>query len=691
MEKKSKTLPIILTVLIILGLCCLVICLVLLIGGSSLLSFLNSSEPANDISEPQVLPQVVQTEDSPTPEISPSPTEETEPTEPTAPELTLMERAYETLLTLQQEIVPINDPIDLGERLGGISDIPETLPDLNAPYEVGDTQDFWVTNVDSNRNFKVATTLQYLGDHVYIWIEDGVEYDPADLIALGDTFDQEIYPTNQEFFGKEWSPGVDDDPRIYIVYAGGLGYYLAGYYSSADEVHPDAHEFSNAHEMFLINSDNVFLWEDYIYGTLAHEFQHMIHWYTDKNEETWLNEGFSMLAEMINNYDPGNFDQGYVWSPDLQLTDWGADVGSNGPHYGAALLFTTYFLDRFGEDATKALVANEYNGMESIDLVMQELNITDPQTNQVITSEDIFRDWAVANLLGDPNVGDGRYDYKIYPDAPKAFPGSRFPTCPAETKDADVYQFGVDYLEFTCVGDYTLSFEGNTTTTILPVKPFSGDYFFWSNMGDSSNMSLEKTFDFTNTDTPIEMTYQTWFDLEEDYDYVFVSASTDGEEWEILDTTSCTSANPSGNSYGCGLNGQSDGWQEERVDLDDFAGQVVTLRFDYVTDAAVNGVGMVIDDIRVDAINYFTDFETDKGGWENAGFVRIQNILPQEFVISIITKGEETNVTSLVLDENNTASIDISIGEDIDTIILVVSGSTPYTRQKAEYHIGVED
>lgn len=691
MEKKSKTLPIILTVLLILGLCCLVVCLVLLIGGSSLLSFLNNPEAANGVSNPQVSPEVAEAQDSPTPDTSPSPTEIMQPTEPTATELTVMERAYETLLTLQQEIVPINDPIDLGERLGGISDIPETLPDLNAPYDVGDTQDFWVTNVDSNRNFKVTTTLQYLGDHVYIWIENGVEYDPADLKALGDTFDQEIYPTNQEFFGEEWSPGVDDDPRIYIVYAGGLGYYLAGYYSSADEVHPDAHEFSNAHEMFLINSDNVFLWEEYIYGTLAHEFQHMIHWYTDMNEETWLNEGFSMLAEMINEFDPGNFDQNYVWSPDLQLTDWGAEVGSNGPHYGAALLFTTYFLDRFGEDATKALVANEYNGMESIDLVMNELNITDPQTNQVITAEDIFRDWAVANLLGDPNVGDGRYDYTIYPDAPKAFPGNRFSTCPDETTDASVYQFGVDYLEFTCTGDYTLSFEGNTTTSILPVEPYSGDYFFWSNMGDHSNMSLEQTFDFTNTNAPIEMTYQTWFDLEEDYDYVFVSASTDGQDWEILDTTSCTSANPSGNSYGCGLNGQSEGWQEEQVDLDAYAGQVVTLRFDYVTDAAVNGVGMVIDDIRVDAINYFTDFETDQGGWENAGFVRIQNILPQEFVISIITKGEETNVSNFILDENNTASLDISIGGDTDTIILVVSGSTPYTRQKAEYHIGIDE
>ena len=44
--------------------------------------------------------------------------------------------------------------------------------------------------------------------------------------------------------------------------------------------------------MFFINSDNVDLGDDYIYGTVAHEFQHMIHWYKDRNEETWVNEGF---------------------------------------------------------------------------------------------------------------------------------------------------------------------------------------------------------------------------------------------------------------------------------------------------------------------------------------------------------------------------------------------------------------
>ena len=684
MKKRSAALPIIITIVLILALCCLGICLVIFISGAAVFT-----GPAAEVNTP--IPAVTVEIAEPTVESLPTitaPTKtagSTDPTESLSPG-----QENETLHILEEEIVPINDPIDLAERLGGKSNIPETLPDPDAPYSVGASKVFWVTNVDTNENFQVTTTLRYLGDNVYIWIENGVDYDQSALTELGDTFDDHIYPTNREFFGREWKPGVDADPHIYIVYAGGLGQSLAGYFSSADELHPDAHEYSNAHEMFLINSDNVYLWEEYIYGTLAHEFQHMIHWHTDKNEETWLNEGFSMLAEMINGFDPGGFDYSYISNPDLQLTDWGTQVGNNGPHYGAAMLFTTYFLDRFGEDATKALIAHDENGMESIDIVLSELNIRDPQTNAVITGEDVFADWAVANILGDSSVADGRYDYSIYPSAPKASPGTLYPVCPSEAAVYEVSQFGVDYIEISCPGKYTLNFSGNTRAGVVPVDPYSGDYFFWSNMGDHSNMSLERQFDLTDVSRPIEMTYFTWYDLETDYDYVFVSASTDGENWQILNSTSCTFSNPSGNSYGCGLNGQSDGWQQEAVDLDAFAGQEVTIRFDYVTDAAVNGLGMAIDDIRVDAIGYSSDLEADEGGWQGDGFVRIQNQMPQAFRISMVTFGDEITITPLTLDDNNRASVDISIGGDVESVMLVVSGITPVTRQNARYQIAIE-
>ena len=79
-----------------------------------------------------------------------------------------------------------------------------------------------------------------------------------------------------------------------------------------------------------------------------------------------------------------------------------------------------YFLDRFGDDATQALVKHQENGLIGIDKVFQELNITDPQTGKVMTAEDAVLDWMLAMYIGDASVGDGRYAYHNYTDAPKA-------------------------------------------------------------------------------------------------------------------------------------------------------------------------------------------------------------------------------------------------------------------------------
>ena len=665
---KKATLPIILTILLLVALCCLGVCLVLFASGTILATSLNIFD-----NNPITIDVPVETaEPEPTPSII-----ETDPAAATT---------ADTLLTLEDTIVPVNDPVDLADRLGGLSDVPNTLIDPDAPYSVGAVKDFWVQNVDTNENFKITAVLRYVGDNTYFWIQEGVEYDAGDLRALGDAFDQEIVPTNREFFGTEWNPGVDGDPHIYILYAGDLGYALAGYFSSADELNPLAHEYSNAHEMFLINSDNVYLWEEYIYGTLAHEYQHMIHWYTDRNESTWMNEGFSMLAELLNGYDIGGHDYSYLVNTDIQLTDWGDDVGSNSPYYGASFLFMTYFLDRFGEDASKALVAHPDNSMESINLVLKELDIRDPLTGEVITANQVFADWAVANLLLDPSVGDGRYDYGNY-NPQNASLTETVVDFPQDSLRRSVHQYGVDSFKFTGLeGETTLLFTGSTTVDLMPADAYSGEHMFYSNKGDESDMTLTREFDFTGVDAPIEISYATWYDLEEDYDYLYLVASTDGESWEILNTPSCTTLDISGNSYGCGYNGATGDWINETVDLSQFAGQKVTLRFEYVTDAAVNGEGLLLDDVRVDAIDYFADFETDEGGWVPDGFARVTNELPQEFEVSLILMDGQTTVTHIQLAEDNTASILLNLDPN-DEVILVVSGTTPYTNQTASYQI----
>ena len=51
------------------------------------------------------------------------------------------------------------------------------------------------------------------------------------------------------------------------------------------------------------------------------------------------------------------------------------------------------------------------------------------------------------------------------------------------------------------------------------------------------------------------------------------------------------------------------------VDLTPYAGSEVLVRFEYVTDDAVNGRGLCLDDFAIDEIGWADDAESD-GGWE---------------------------------------------------------------------------
>ncbi len=598
-----------------------------------------------------------------------------------------------TLDTLEEVIVPVNDLPELAQRLGGKGEIPETVDAPAQPYAVGDEETFWLTDTDTNENYQVGATLRYVTDHLYFWIENGVSYDPDDLQELAETFEHKIYPTNREFFGSEWSPGVDNDERLYVLYARRLGGNVAGYFSSADEYHPDAHEYSNAHEMFMLSAEHVSLDEEFAYSVLAHEFQHMIHWYRDRNEESWMNEGFAELAAFLNGYDVGGADWLYVQNPDIQLNTWPNDPSATLPHYGNSFLFLTYFLDRFGEEATKALVGADENGMKSIDEVLQSIGATDPETGEPLTANDVFADWVVASYIQDASVEDGRFTYHNYPNAPQPGDTETINRCPTGAETRDVNQYGVDYIRITCEGEYTLHFEGSVMVGVVPADPFSGEYAFWSNKGDESDMTLTRSFDFTGHTGPLTLNFHTWYDIEEDYDYLYLEASTDGgETWQILTTPSGTDEDPSGNSYGWAYNGLSGGgpeWIEESVDISQFAGQEVLLRFEYITDAAVNGEGFLLDDISIPEVGYETDFEADDGGWTSEGWARIQNMLPQTFQLAVIRYGSETTVEKITVSGDNSVDIPLEIGGEVDDVVLVVSGTTPFTRQKAAYRFEI--
>ncbi len=598
--------------------------------------------------------------------------------------------AAETLATLENTQVPTSDLFDLAYRLAGKDGISPTLEAPLGPFPVGTQKSFWVLDTDNNRNFQVQTILQYATEHLYFWVEAGLPFDRDALRMLAETFESQIYPTNREFFGSEWTPGVDGDPHLYVVYARGLGNSVAGYFSTNDEYPPILSEYSNAHEMFLLNADKMQLDQEFAYGVLAHEFQHMIHWNQDRNEDTWMSEGMADLAMLINGYGIGGADYSYAADPDIQFTSWPVEPAGRLPYYGGSFLYLTYFLDRFGEQATRKLASHPENGLASVDKTLAELAITDPENGQAITADDLFADWSVAFFLRDEQVEDGRYNYSNYPRVPRPSETEIVRGCPNGVARRDVRQYGIDYIRIRCRGEFTLEFSGNSQVPVLPANPHSGNYAFWSSRGDASSMTLTRSFDFREIDGPITMSYWTWYDLEESYDYLYVEASRDNERWEVLITPSGTPEDPVGNSFGWGYNGASGGgesprWIQEQVDLSQFAGQEVTLRFEYVTDAEANGEGFLLDDLEIPQAGYFSDFEADTGGWEAQGFVRVQNILPQTFRVAVIKQGSTTTVEKFALSGENRLQIPVDFRGGVNEIILVVSGTSRFTNQPANY------
>jgi hypothetical protein len=297
------------------------------------------------------------------------------------------------------------------------------------------------------------------------------------------------------------------------------------------------------------------------------------------------------------------------------------------------------------------------------------------------------RDWVIANFLNDSNLLDGRFGYSNFRELRRPEQTETLANCGADGNKREVNQYGVHYVSVICKGQRTLEFDGADETQVLAVDPFSGDYSFWSNKGDTSDMLLTRAFDLTDVSGPVNLTFQTWYDIEGDWDYVFLLASQDdGETWKIVRTPSGTDSNPNGNSFGWGYTSATPDseWIEETVDLSDYAGEEILLRFEYITDAAVNGEGMMIDDISIPEIGYFTDLEADDGGWEAEGWVRIKNELPQTFELAWISLGDETTVEYIPIGANNTADIPIDISED-GAGVLVILPTTRFTRQPANY------
>lgn len=171
-------------------------------------------------------------------------------------------------------------------------------------------------------------------------------------------------------------------------------------------------------------------------------------------------------------------------------------------------------------------------------------------------------------------------------------------------------------------------------------------------LGNSVVYTLTRAFDLSGATAPT-FTFDTHFDIEEDWDYTYIRASTDGgQNWTILLNAEGEygTSDPNGSTawWGQGgLTGVYDG--KLTYDLSAYAGQSsVLLQFAYVTDVGFQGPGIWIDNFSLAEIGYTNNLE-DSSDWSNNNWevVPFTQISPHYYMLewrndegSIAQKGQ---------------------------------------------------
>lgn len=132
------------------------------------------------------------------------------------------------------------------------------------------------------------------------------------------------------------------------------------------------------------------------------------------------------------------------------------------------------------------------------------------------------------------------------------------------------------------------------------VKPVEGSKLYHSGSDNDLTTTLSTQVDLTHAKSA-EFTFDAWYDIEKGYDYAYVQASTDGENWTNLEGNITNNDDPenSGANMGNGIDGKSDGFVPAKFNLDQYAGKNVALRILYKTDAGYIAPGLYADNLKV--------------------------------------------------------------------------------------------
>ncbi|CAH0344547.1 immune inhibitor A domain-containing protein [Bacillus sp. CECT 9360] len=135
------------------------------------------------------------------------------------------------------------------------------------------------------------------------------------------------------------------------------------------------------------------------------------------------------------------------------------------------------------------------------------------------------------------------------------------------------------------------------------IQPAFGKKYYYSTKGDDLHTVMETpVFDLTAAESAT-FDYKQWYEVEFDYDYVYVNAVVEGVENPVtLDVIGDQNTEKQ-------LETSKGLWEDKSLDLSQFAGKKVKIVFEYVTDGGLAPNGFAIDNLQltVDGNVVFTD------------------------------------------------------------------------------------
>lgn len=167
-----------------------------------------------------------------------------------------------------------------------------------------------------------------------------------------------------------------------------------GYFYSYDQTDGT---YSNKRDILYIDTNPTTI--NNALSTLAHEFQHLIHYNYDKTETTFLNEGLSLYSEVFCGYSMRSPSR-YFQNTNRALFSWDRDDSL--PDYSRAGLFTQYYMERLGDSHIKAVVEDQSHADTSLSKIFQVW--------KGYKFQKLFSNWAIANYAKS-QAYDSSYGY----------------------------------------------------------------------------------------------------------------------------------------------------------------------------------------------------------------------------------------------------------------------------------------